>query len=291
MQLTEEHAEMVALADIDATLAPKKILLYGMSKTGKTFQAMKLAEHGYIIHYIGGENGHLVGKQLTLEAQKRIDIIQLPDTITNPCMMQSLAHLFKNGEFKPCVEHGLHKCIKCTGAMLPFNFLKIADMGPKDIIVLDSGTQWGNSILAWMALKQPEDWTPEWEHWRRQGAVLDMGLGVIQNSTKNWIVITHEIAHENQAGDEKIFPMAGTRNFSRNSAKYFDTVVYCEVVNGKHIFASRTTYKNKVVTGDRMGVQVESSDKGLLPIFEADLSGNKPVGAAAALAALGVKKP
>ena len=280
---------MATLDTIDATNAPKKVLLYGMSKTGKTLQAMKLAEAGYNIKFIGGENGHLVGKQLTQEAQKRVDVIQLPDTVTNPCMMQALAHLFKGGEFKPCIEHGLNKCMVCIGASKPFNYLKIADCGPKDIIVLDSMTQWGNSILAHMALKQSEDWTPEWEHWRKQGAILDMGLGVIQNSTKNWIVITHEIAHENQAGDEKIFPMAGTRNFSRNAAKYFDTVVYCEVVNGKHVFASRTTYKNKVVTGDRMGVQTEGSDKGLLPIFEADLSGNKPTGSAAALAALGKK--
>jgi hypothetical protein len=224
------------------------------------------------------ENGFKVAKQLSLEAQARIDVISIPDTKENPCAMQALSNLFGTGEFKPCIKHGLNKCQNCTAKGEPFNYLKLSDLGPKDVVVLDSMTQWSNSIMAHMARNKPDDWNPEWEHYRRQGTALDMGLGSIQNSPYNWIVITHEVMAQQQNKTEKIVPIAGTRNFSRNSAKYFDTVIYCEVANGKHQFASRTTYKNNILTGDRLGVEIENAgEKGLLAIFEGDKSGNKPI--------------
>lgn len=267
------------LDEIDTTNAPKHVIEYGPPKTGKTLLACSLAEHGYNIKLIELENGHLVAKQLSPEAQSRIDVIILPDTKENPCAMQSLANLFKAGKFKPCIEHGLDRCAKCTGAMKPFNALDLSELGPKDVVVLDSMTQWSNSILAHRARNKPDDWNPEWEDWRWQGTILDMGLGHIQNSTLNWIVISHEIMAKTQNKDEKIVPIAGTRNFSRNVAKYFDTVIYCEVVNGKHMFASRTTYKNNILTGDRLGVEIESnSEKGLLAVFEGDRSKNRSTG-------------
>ena len=267
------------LSEISIVDAPKHILIYGPPKTGKTFQSVKLADHGYNIKLIDLENGFKVAKQLSQEAQERIDIISLPDTKENPCAMQALSNLFARGEFSPCIKHGLHKCQNCIAQQLPANHLKLSDLGPKDVVVLDSMTQWGNSILSHIGKNKGEDWVPEWEDWRKLGAVLDMGLSSIQNSPYNWIVITHEIMAKQQNKEEKIVPIAGTRNFSRNSAKYFDTVIYCEVVNGKHQFASRTTYKNNILTGDRLGVELENAgDKGLLAIFEGDRSGNKQGG-------------
>ncbi len=60
-------------------------------------------------------------------------------------------------------------------------------------------------------------------------------------------------------GTEKLVPVAGSSNFSRNMAKYFDEVVYCEVKNKKHTFASTTTYANNKLTGGRSGFSLESS--------------------------------
>lgn len=267
------------LSEINTTDSPKHILAYGPPKSGKTLLAMRMAEAGYNIKLIDLENGFKVAKQLSQEAQERIDVISLPDTKANPCAMQALSNLFGLGEFKPCITHGLHKCQKCTLEGKEFNYLRLADLGPKDIVVLDSMTQWGNSILAHIGKNKGDEWKPEWEDWAKLGAVLDIGLGSIQNSPYNWIVITHEIMAKQQNKEEKIVPIAGTRNFSRNSAKYFDTVIYCEVINGKHQFASRTTYKNNILTGDRLGVEIENAgDKGLLAIFEGDRSKNKQGG-------------
>lgn len=272
------------LSDIDETLAPKHIEVYGPPKSGKTLLALKMAEHGYNIWLIEGENGHLVGKQLSKEAQERVTVILLPDTKENPCMVQALTNLFKNNKLRACVRHGLDKCQLCTAKMDPAAYpwneeLDLTKMTAKDIVMIDTMTQWSNSIMAHIARKHQNepDWNPEWDDWRRQGTYLDDGLGHIQNSSLNWIIVTHEIMAPTQIkGVEKLVPVAGTRNFSRNSAKYFDTVVYCEVANGRHSFASRTTYKNNIVTGDRMGVDIEKvgSDNGLLAIFEGDRSKN-----------------
>ena len=85
-----------------------------------------------------------------------------------------------------------------------------------------------------------------------------MMLSEIQNAPYNVICITHEVSTELEDGKEKLVPVAGTRNFSRNTAKYFDTVIYCEIKNGKHIAASKSTYANNILTGDRLGVEVEN---------------------------------
>jgi hypothetical protein len=69
-------------------------------------------------------------------------------------------------------------------------------------------------------------------------------------------------------GKPKIVPTAGTRNFSRNTAKYFDEVFYCEVRNKKHVVGSSTTYANNILTGSRSGQVTEGdSEASLLPIF------------------------
>ena len=69
-------------------------------------------------------------------------------------------------------------------------------------------------------------------------------------------------------GKQRLVPTAGTRNFSRNTAKYFDEVIYCEVKNRKHIAASATTYSGNILTGSRSGVILENeASPSLLQIF------------------------
>ena len=55
---------------------------------------------------------------------------------------------------------------------------------------------------------------------------------------------------------------------SRNTAKYFDHVVYCEVKNRKHSFASSTTYAGNILTGSRTDIALEAdATPSLLRIF------------------------
>ena len=80
-------------------------------------------------------------------------------------------------------------------------------------------------------------------------------------------------------GKDKLVPTAGTRNFSRNAAKYFDEVIYCEVKNKKHIAGSSTLYNGNILTGSRTGSVLESqAEPSLIPIFKGEV---KPTNQAA----------
>ena len=90
-------------------------------------------------------------------------------------------------------------------------------------------------------------------------------------------------------GRKKIVPVCGSSKSSRNTARYFDHVIYCELKNKKHCFASSTTYSNQVLTGSRSDVMLESStNPSLLEIFKQpnkapDTPANKALSQLAAL--------
>ena len=63
--------------------------------------------------------------------------------------------------------------------------------------------------------------------------------------------------------------MSGTRAASRNTAKYFDHVIYAEVKNKKHNFYSSTTSALNLNTGSRTGIVLESiADSPLIAMFK-----------------------
>jgi hypothetical protein len=107
---------------------------------------------------------------------------------------------------------------------------------------------------------------------------MDTFLSYVQQAPFNIVCISHETEVEMEDGKQKLVPTAGTRNFSRNTAKYFDEVVYCEVKNKKHIAASSTTYANNILTGSRTGNTLENKpgEASLVPIFKNGITASNP---------------
>ena len=62
---------------------------------------------------------------------------------------------------------------------------------------------------------------------------------------------------EQEDGKEKLMPVCGTRNYSRTFAKFFDHVIYSELLNKKHKFSSSTTATLNALTGSRTNVALE----------------------------------
>lgn len=244
-----------------------RVCVFGPPKSGKTEIVGKLSKH-YNLHWLDLENGHLTLTKLPQDWQARINLIRIRDTRTLPIATETVMKVL-TGPTKICWGHGKVNCPICL-KNTPENFdtINVSEFGPKDLLVIDSLTQLSNSIMAVVTKGKPDDYKFEWDDYRAQGTRLDLILSLIQQANFNCVCITHEAEVELDDKSKKLVPVAGTANFSRNTAKYFDHVVYCGKVGTKHIAASSTSYKPNILTGSRSDAAVEkSAEPSLFEIF------------------------
>lgn len=261
----------------------KHVLLYGPPKIGgKTWLTGQLAKEGFKLKWLDLENGRTTLYKLPPGAQELIDIINIPDTKDFPIAAETVPKIFKGAPVKVCNQHGVVSCSICLKqAITDFSEVHLKVMKEDEIVVLDSLTQFSNSLMSHIGKDKDDLWRPEWSDYRTQGAMLDRLLSTIQNAPYNVVVITHESMVPLEDGKERLVPVAGTVNFSRNTAKYFDEVIYCEVKNKKHVAASSTTYAHNILTGSRTGLELEKeSEASLLKIFRPDAGTQQKVGEA-----------
>lgn len=265
-----------------------RIIIFGAPKTGKTLIAGQLAEF-YNLLWVDMENGHETLFQLPPAWQERIELINLPDTRSYPIAIETCLKMVKT-KVSICVEHGKVACTICKkelkaaegreedqGTDLAPNFfidVDLPNMGSDMIVVFDSLTQLTNSAIAHITKGEADDYKLTYNDWGNLGKLLDIFLSHIQQAGYNVIVISHEVEAETEGKKKTLVPVGGTRNFSRNVAKYFDHVIYAERKNKKHVFSSSSQYSTTILTGSRTDVKIEDvGDKpaSLLPIFKPEL--------------------
>lgn len=266
---------------------PQHVLVFGDSKTGKTELVGRLAER-FNIHLFDLENGYKTLLKLPKEQQERVTIYRIPDTRTYPIAIETMLKVITGVPVKVCETHGKVGCEICTKANAPTQEFALSKLGPDDVFVVDSGTQLGNSAMNNITRDKSDDYKPDWDDYRRQGFMLDRFLSNLQQGRYNAIVVTHTtMARMEDTQKVKLVPVMGTDNFSRNVAKYFDHVVYCDVGTGTHTFGSSTTYRPQILTGSRTDVAIEKFETAkLLPFFTGEIPALKKDPAADALAAL-----
>lgn len=262
------------LDEINGENEPTRICLFGSPKAGKTKMVGKLAEH-FKLHWFDFEQGWKTLLQLPQEHKKNVRIYRIPDSRVMPVGIDAALKLVKGGKTTICRKHGKVDavgCQLCRKADLPIDDIDFTSFGPDDIVVWDSGSQIAQSAMNHRTKEQSDDYKPTWDDYMAQGFAMKRFLTQIQVATYNTVFITHETEVKMEDGATKLVPVSGTRDFSRDTAKYFDHVVYCRVVNKEHRAASSTIYSVGVLTGSRTDVEVENEDEpSLLRAFKPSL--------------------
>lgn len=247
----------------------QSVLLFGPPKSGKTLLAGRLAEKKNI-YYVGMENGHATFEQLPMDWQDRIELILLPDNRSFPIAIETCLKIVRGTAFNVCEEHGKIDCALCKKAQAPSLRVAFNELGPDDVVIYDSLTQLTQSAIAHITKTQPDDYKMQTDDWGNLSKLMEIFCSHIQTAKYNVICISHESEVEMEDGKNKIVATAGSRNFSRNTAKYFGHVIYCEIGIGKHKFTSSTTAKPTVLTGSRTNILMEKMD---VPTLESIFAG------------------
>lgn len=250
------------------------VMLFGDPKSGKSTMVSELTRHGYKLLWLAFDRGHGVIFKLPPELLDSIELIIVQDTAENPLAIETANVVMTGLAVNLCDAHGAKDCQKCRLKKLPFTNVCVNDLGPEWIVFLDHMSQIADSATARVTKGKAEDYKLDYDDWRTQGNWMKKLLTNIQACDHHVICAAHVLEAENDEGKKKLVPEVGTRNFSVNSTKYFDHVVYCRVDNLKHRFGSSTTWMNNVLTGSRTDVAIEGMDlPSLLPIFEGKIKG------------------
>lgn len=256
-----------------------KVLVYGPPKSGKTALVGELAAAGFQLHWFDCEQGIKTLMQesiLPKEYRKNVHVFNIPDHRAYPIAIDVLRGLFKGGPKRYCYTHGVHSCPICTKdpSAKWSDTIELSKFTDRDILVVDSWTQVSNSAANKVTLKawqKDDEYKMTFDDFRMQGMYLDEVLSKMQVSNINICVISHDVDVEKSESKEKIVPVGGSRNFSKTMAKYFDSVIYLQVLNKKHSAYGDTTWSNTHLTGSRKEINLDAGKGGemsLLTLFK-----------------------
>lgn len=242
-------------------------IIFGDPKTGKSTLVSKLALAGFKLLWFSLDNGHTVLWKLPTEAQERVELIVLPDTKDFPVSVNTLLKVFSGNKTNICDMHGQVDCVHCKTNNNSFTSVCLNELPNDMIVVIDNLSQFSNSVMNFINKKHVDDFKPGFDEWRLHGDIIAKLLMLVQNARYNVAAIAHVVEVEMEDGKLKLVPECGTRNFSRNVAKYFDTVIYTETKNLKHTAGSRTTYSASAITGSRMDFDIDTNNLDISALF------------------------
>lgn len=258
--------DLLQLRKATAIVQPNhSILIYGGPKMGKTRLVGTAAKIKEIenIWWFDLENGveTLLNMDLTDEELSKVKLIRIKGTRSDPIAIETILKSFTAKEpLRICEVHGRVECAECLKSKDPFIKWHLKQCTHNDLVVIDSGSEAGDSALAAACLGKGEMFKPTFDEYGMVFKWLGDMCSVIQQcANTNFVVITHEISLTDDEKKEKVFPLFGSKAFSMKAAKFFGTVVYLHKKLNKHVAGSSSTYQGNILTGSRLGVAIEKS--------------------------------
>lgn len=248
----------------------QSILLYGAPKAGKSVRAASVAKHYKRVLWLDLENGiSAVARTdtLTPEEKSHIQVLQIPDTQTNPIAIATVMKILSGNKTEVCETHGVVNCLSCKKDSKPFMIFEMKNETTDTVLVVDSLTQLSLSATA-QVVGPDLDKATDIRNFGRSNDRLSMILSFIQQAPYHVIFISHENAVEDLTEkntkdktdvDVEIVPFAGTKNFSRNVAKFFGHVLYCEYKPSGFTVGSHQSYNNSILTGNRANIKWDAN--------------------------------
>lgn len=258
------------------------VCIFGEPYTGKSTLASSLAELGFNLIWFSFDKGYTVIRKLSPEARARIEIIRVPDTKDSPMAANTALKAISGAAIDICDLHGRVGCSLCKKDGGSFTHVHLSQTMLDTVVVFDHATQIADSIMNVVILDSikngqrdatgtketdPDKFKPGHDQFRLSGFLMTKFLGEVQAANYHIICIAHVAESEMEDGRKKLVPLVGSVPFSRNSAKYFDHVICCEVFNRKHSFGSSTTYGTSIVSGSRTDIDISKEATPSLKAF------------------------
>lgn len=259
------------------------ILVYGPPKAGKSALAATIAESPVVdrVFYFDNENSWevllwmIANNKLSHEAAAKINVIRIVDSKEDPYAIDTMIKCLNSVRAPVYLNTSDGRVLPKKPATIEDHIIEfqMSKLTKRDVVIMDSLSQLGDSGLAATCKSQSSDYKPGWDEYGLQGKWLSDCLSIVQQAKYcNFVAVTHEILLPDQDGVERFFPMCGTKAFCYKVAKYFGTVVSVGTKMRKHIAGSSSVYSDKKLTGSRRGLKLEDmKEPSLAPLLELKL--------------------
>ena len=258
------------VTDYTNTKGTLRVLLYGLTGSGKSTLAATLARKFRLI-WIDTENSVEILSKLPVEYQANIELIKIPDTAAFPMAAQTIQKLFKVLKASICDEHGTIDCPRCKADNKPLTYVDFTTLDPrKDIVVVDSMTQFGASLMAHDMKSLAINAKPERDNWGCLRKNTEYFGSNVQGASFNLVVTSLCTESQLEDGSTRLVPAFGSRDQSSNIGAKFSAIVYCTTKNKQHVAYSSSTASNQFLAKSRVDyvIETQQGSPDLVGMFE-----------------------